>query len=54
MQTTLSHTLNGLNLEQMVATIDALKQDPTLARFEFRARNQWESGGVNHSTIRDF
>jgi uncharacterized OsmC-like protein len=47
-------TRNGLDLEQMVQTIDALKQDPSLAQFEFRARNQWINGGTNRSTIKDF
>jgi uncharacterized OsmC-like protein len=45
---------NGLNLEQMGQTVDALKQDPSLAQFEFRARNQWISGGENRSRIQDF
>lgn len=45
---------NGLNLEQMIQTIDALEQDPALARFEFRARNTWINGGENRSTIKDF
>jgi uncharacterized OsmC-like protein len=34
--------------------VAALKADPALAHFEFRARNQWISGGENRSTIRDF
>jgi uncharacterized OsmC-like protein len=46
--------LNGLELQQLVATVEALKANPTLARFEFRARNHWISGGENRSTIRDF
>ncbi len=45
---------NGLNLEQMHQTIAALKNDPSLAKFEFRARNQWINGGENRSTIKDF
>ncbi len=45
---------NGLNLDQMIQTIDALEQDPALARFEFRARNTWINGGENRSTIKDF
>ena len=49
-----TQTHNGLNLDQMVQTIEALKQDPSLAEFEFRARNQWISGGENRSTIKDF
>ncbi len=47
-------TRNGLNLEQMVQTIDAIKSTPSLGEFEFRARNQWLSGGENRSTIQGF
>jgi uncharacterized OsmC-like protein len=47
-------TLNGLDTEKMVATVSALKVNPTLAKFEFRARNRWISGGENRSTIKDF
>ena len=47
-------TINGLNKQQMVGTIGAIQGNPSLANFVFRARNQWISGGENHSTIRDF
>lgn len=47
-------TLNGLDTQKMVETVGALKANPTLARFEFRARNRWISGGENRSTIKDF
>jgi uncharacterized OsmC-like protein len=46
--------LNGLDIEAMTGTIQALKDDPALARFEFRARNRWISGGENRSRIKDF
>jgi uncharacterized OsmC-like protein len=46
--------INGLDTARMVDTLAALKADPTLARFEFRARNRWISGGENRSTIKDF
>jgi uncharacterized OsmC-like protein len=46
--------LNGLDLEAMTQTVDALKRDPALAQFQFRARNQWIEGGENRSTIKDF
>lgn len=46
--------LNGLDTQKMVETVNALKANPTLARFEFRARNRWISGGENRSTIKDF
>lgn len=47
-------TRNGLDLGQMTNTVQALQEDPSLARFEFRARNTWISGGENRSTIKDF
>lgn len=46
--------LNGLNMEQLFQTLDAIKDDPSIANFEFRARNRWVSGGENRSVIRDF
>lgn len=47
-------TRNGLDLIQMGQTIEALKNDPGLAQFEFRARNEWVDGGENRSAIRGF
>lgn len=51
-----SHTieLNGLDTQAMAGTITALKANPTLANFEFRARNRWIAGGENRSTIKEF
>jgi uncharacterized OsmC-like protein len=46
--------LNGLNTEQLFQTIDAVKEEPSLAHFEFRAKNQWINGGENRSTIQGF
>ncbi len=45
---------NGLNLQQMEQTVGAIQQNPEIAQFEFRARNQWIDGGENRSTIKDF
>jgi uncharacterized OsmC-like protein len=38
----------------LLGTIEAIKNDPSLGRFEFRARNQWIDGGENRSSIKDF
>jgi uncharacterized OsmC-like protein len=46
--------VNGLDLEAMTATLAALKSNPSLAAFQFRAKNRWIDGGDNRSTIRDF
>jgi uncharacterized OsmC-like protein len=54
MNTQNENTRNGLNLEKMVQTVDALKNDPSLARFQFRASNQWIDGGENRSRIQGF
>jgi uncharacterized OsmC-like protein len=47
-------TMNGLDVQAAQETVGALKADPSLAQFQFRARNSWIEGGVNRSTIRDF
>jgi uncharacterized OsmC-like protein len=46
--------LNGLNVQAAFDTIDAIKADTSLAKFQFRARNTWIAGGENRSIIRDF
>jgi uncharacterized OsmC-like protein len=45
---------NGLDMEALVGTLEAVKQDPTLGAFEFRATNQWINGGENRSRIKEF
>jgi uncharacterized OsmC-like protein len=46
--------LNGLDMHALVTTLEAVKQNPSLGAFEFRARNTWISGGENCTRIRDF
>ena len=45
---------NGLDMDALVGTVEAVKQDPTLGSFEFRATNQWVNGGENRSRIKEF
>jgi uncharacterized OsmC-like protein len=45
---------NGVNTEQMFATLDLIKAQPELARFQFRATNRWIDGAHNRSTIKGF
>jgi uncharacterized OsmC-like protein len=49
-----SAILNGLDVNAAVATMAAIKADKTLAKFQFRAKNRWITGGENRSVIRDF
>ena len=45
---------NGVDTQRLFGTLDAIKAEPTLARFQFRVRNRWIGGAHNRSTIRDF
>ena len=45
---------NGVNVTDLISTIDAVKQDTSLADFRFMAENQWLGGGHNRSKIKDF
>jgi len=47
-------TVNGVDLDRLSGTIDAITTDPALARFQFRARNHWIDGGYSRTTIKDF
>jgi uncharacterized OsmC-like protein len=47
-------TVNGVNVEQLVGTINAIQDNPDLARFKFRASNKWISGGHSRTTIDGF
>lgn len=46
--------LNGVNVTKMSSTIEAIKNQPGLAKFQFRARNTWDTGGHNRSVIKEF
>ncbi len=45
---------NGVDTGQMFGTLDAIKAQPELGRFQFRATNRWIGGAHNRSTIRNF
>jgi uncharacterized OsmC-like protein len=45
---------NGVDTQQMYATLDLIKGRPELARFQFRASNRWIDGAHNRSTIQGF
>jgi uncharacterized OsmC-like protein len=45
---------NGVDTSVLFATLNAVKQQPELARFQFRARNVWLGGAHNRSTIKEF
>jgi uncharacterized OsmC-like protein len=45
---------NGVDTQQLFGTLDLVKQQPELARFQFRATNRWIVGAHNRTTIKDF
>ena len=54
MSTTTDTIRNGVDTQQLFATLDLIKQRPELAKFQFRATNRWIGGTHNRSTIKDF
>jgi uncharacterized OsmC-like protein len=45
---------NGVDVDRLVATIDAIKQDAKVAQFTFRANSAWESGARSQGRIEGF
>ena len=45
---------NGINVTEYLQTVEAVRDDPELAKFQFRAKNMWDSGGLNRTTISGF
>lgn len=46
--------VNGLNVDQLVQTIELVKETPELAFFKFRAQNTWIEGTHNRALVKDF
>ena len=46
--------LNGVDTPTLFATLDAVKAQPEIAKFQFRASNTWVKGTHNRSSIRNF
>ena len=54
MQAVLAQSLNGVNVDQLVGTVNAVKENPEIARFQFRAHTDWVDGGQSRTTIKSF
>ena len=46
--------INGVNVTALGQVIEAVKGEPTVANFQFRATNKWQGGGHNRSSIKGF
>ena len=54
MTSTENSTRNGVDTATLFATLDAVRADADLAKFQFRATNRWLSGTHNRTTIHDY
>lgn len=54
MTTQISTKLNGVDLDQLIGTINVIKETPEVAQFTFRAHNEWVNGGHSRTDIQDF
>ncbi|MBV8674138.1 MAG: OsmC family protein [Acidobacteriaceae bacterium] len=50
----ISTIINGVVIDSLFSTIDAVKTSSSIAKFKFRIRNQWETGSCNRSTVQTF
>jgi uncharacterized OsmC-like protein len=46
--------VNGVNVTKLFGTVNAIQENPTIAKFNFRAKGKWVRGGHNRTTINDF
>jgi uncharacterized OsmC-like protein len=54
MTQTIETVRNGVDTAQMYGTLDLIKAQPELARFQFRATNRWIDGAHNRSVVKGF
>jgi uncharacterized OsmC-like protein len=47
-------SVNGVDVDRLFDTIEAIKGVSDIAKFKFRVKNQWINGGHNRTTITDF
>ena len=47
-------TINGIDVDRLRTTLEAIKDEPALARQQLRCQNTWINGSHNRSTIQGF
>ena len=50
----ISRVVNGVDVDQVMGVIGEIEADPGYAKFQFRATNEWISGGHSRSRIKEF
>lgn len=46
--------VNGVNVSGLLETVDAIRDNPEIAQYNFRAVNTWLGGERNRSTMKEF
>ena len=47
-----TRTINGVDVDKLKETVQAIKDNPSLAGFKFRIANRWQGGGLNKTTVK--
>ena len=53
-QTKKEQIVNGVNVSKLFGTVEAIKGNPEIAKFNFKAKGKWINGGYNRTTINEF
>jgi len=48
------NVINGVNVDAVNSTVEAIKGDPEIAKFKFHLHNNWINGGHNQSNVNSF
>lgn len=46
--------INGFSTEAISETLSAIQGNPEIAKFQFRVKNKWITGGHNQASVKDF
>ena len=49
-----STAINGVMVDDLLSTVDAVKATPAIAKFKFGVRNRWATGSQNATTVNGF
>jgi uncharacterized OsmC-like protein len=51
---TITQRINGIDIDTLMSTVNAVKSEPALGACKFRARNAWLGGAHNRTTVSGF
>ncbi|MFN3404987.1 MAG: OsmC family protein [Cytophagaceae bacterium] len=53
MKTATANQVNGVNVDQLLQTIDAIKSEPEMAKFQFKSKTKWIKGAHCRTEIKE-